>query len=83
MTTSDKCEAIIRKVLELANEDKKVTFERDWGGNSITLFINNSHTHVGYDEGTFENFVDQLHNSLHGGPGLSWADTDNHNQAVS
>jgi hypothetical protein len=72
--TADKCEAILRKMLEFANSGKPVTLDEDWGGNSATIIVDGGHTHVGIpgEDGTWEIFVDNLYNSLHGGPGLSW-----------
>ncbi len=77
MTTQEKCEAILKKMLELANEGKPVTLEEDWGGFTGTICVANGHTHVGGIDtedypATWEQFVDELYNSLHGGPGLSW-----------
>jgi len=68
-----KSEAVIKKVVELANAAQPVTFEGDWGENTITLSIGKGHTHCGVPDGTFEGLVVSLYNSLHGGPGLSWA----------
>jgi hypothetical protein len=72
MNTQEKCEAIIRKMIELANESGQVLFEEDFGGNSITIVVGNSHTHVGYPDAPFELLVNNIYDSLHGGPGLSW-----------
>lgn len=79
MTTQEHCEAIIRKVVELANKGKHIAFKEDWGGNSLTIFINGAHTHVGgidteEHEASFGQLAEELYNSLHGGPGLSWYD---------
>lgn len=73
MTTADKCEAIVRKIVELCNEGKPVGFEEDFGGNTLTIFVEKMHTHVGVPDGDFDLLVDNLYNSMHGGPGLSWA----------
>jgi len=73
MGTPEKCEAIIKKIVELANDGKKIAFEEDWGSNSLTIYINELHTHAGYSGATFDLLVDNLYNSLHGGSGLSWA----------
>lgn len=75
MTTPEKSEAIIKKIVEIANAGKTISFSDDWGGNSLTIHVDGSHTHIGsisdeYD--TLENLVDDLYNTLHGGPGLSW-----------
>mgnify|MGYP003421688912 CR=1 FL=1 len=77
MTTEEKAIAIIKKMLELANEDKPVTISEDWKQPfAATVSVGNSHTHVGCSESTFEQFVDGLYNSLHGGPGLSFAENE-------
>jgi RNase P subunit RPR2 len=74
MTTEEKAIAIIKKMLELANKDQPVTISEDWKNPfAATVTIGDSHTHVGWEESTFEQFVDGLYNSLHGGPGLSFA----------
>lgn len=77
MTTAEKSEKILLKIVELCNEnsDKQVVvgLGSDFGGNSLTIFVNNAHTHVGDSSGTWDSLVDSLYNSLHGGPGLSWA----------
>lgn len=74
MTTQDKCEAIIRKIVELANTGKPVQFDDDWGGWSLTVSVGGAHTHVGISgqDGSFELLVENLCNVLYGGPGLSW-----------
>ena len=74
MTTPEQCEAIFQKIQELTDKDESVAFTRDWGGNSLTVYVGKNHTHVGLEDGTFEDMIDGLHNVLHGGPGLSWAD---------
>ncbi len=72
--TNDKCEAILRKMLEFANSGQPVTLEDDFGDYSATIIVGGGHTHVGIpgEDGTWELLVDNLYNSLHGGPGLSW-----------
>lgn len=77
MTTEEKAVAIIRKILELANKDQPVTISEDWKQPfAATLTVGDAHTHVGWSESTFEQFVDGLYNSLHGGPGLSFVTED-------
>lgn len=76
MTTPDKCEALIRRMVDLANEKGHVTFEQDFGGNSLTIIVGKDHTHVGYADAPFDLLVDNLYNSLYGGPGLSWVGED-------
>lgn len=75
MNTEQKAIAILKKMLEFANQDKPVTIAEDWHSPfAATLIIGDSHTHIGMwqPDGTFEQFVDSLYNSLHGGPGLSF-----------
>jgi hypothetical protein len=83
MTTAEKAEAILKKITQLCNEGKAVSFEGDMGDNTLTIILTSQqkaettgskHTHVGCpgEDGTFELLVDNLYNSLHGGPGLSW-----------
>ena len=73
METAEKCEAILKKMLEHANSGREVRLESDFGGNTVTICVGNSHTHCGVPDGGFDLLVDNLYNSLHGGPGLSWA----------
>ncbi len=85
MTTDEKCRKILERILEICNEcdDGKYAdghvfaFERDWGGNTATILIGNekgfdTHTHVGVPDESFDTYVDNLYNSITGGPGLSW-----------
>jgi hypothetical protein len=74
MTRQEKCEAIIQKIAELVDSGQVVRFEEDWGRWTATVCVGAAHTHVGIPEpdGTFDLFVDNLYNSLTGGPGLSW-----------
>ena len=73
MDINEKCAFIMRKILELANERGQVSFERDFGGNTLTILLSHidrmtnetkgvSHTHVGVPSGTFEVLVDNLYN---------------------
>lgn len=73
MTRQEKCEAIVQKIAELAAAGQPVRFEEDWGKWSATIFVGSAHTHIGIPErdgGTFDLFVDNLYNSLTGGPGV-------------
>lgn len=82
MTTPEKCEAIVRRLVDLVNKGKTIQFSDDWGGNSMTVAMDGGHTHVGDPDFAFDILADNLYNCLTGGPGLSWAGTDN-GQAVS
>ena len=55
MNTAEKCEEILKNIVERCNKDGEgpgsgkpvVSFAPDWGGNSLTLYIGEDHTHVG------------------------------------
>jgi hypothetical protein len=76
MNRRDKCEAILEKILELVNQGRRVAFEEDWGGNSLTLFIDGAHTHCGVKGNSWNDLINSLHSTLSGGPGLSFHDPD-------
>lgn len=63
MTTPDRCVAIVEKLLELANKGDKIILEKDWGGNTLTIYFNDDyikHTHVGVPGGNFNILVRDL-----------------------
>jgi len=68
----ERAEGILKTLVLITNTGGAVTFEDDWGGNSLTVSIDGNHTHVGLPEGTFEDLLEQLKNVLAGGPGLSF-----------
>lgn len=77
LTREQKCEAIIRRMVEMANESRPVTIEHDWDGWSATIHVRGQgHTHIGSmdppTEETWGQLVDDLYNVLHCGPGLSF-----------
>jgi hypothetical protein len=59
-------------ISRLCNEGRTVRFERDLGGFTLAVYLDDKHTHVGDWEG-FDVMVENLYNALYGGPGLSWA----------
>jgi len=76
MTTPEKCQAILHKIVELINLGQRVTFEDDFGGNTLTVVVGAGHTHCGVPDGDFSLLVDNLYDSLHDGPGLSWYNSE-------
>jgi hypothetical protein len=85
MTPAEKCEAVIKNIVERCNADVSedggpgsgkpvVKFAPDWGGNSLTLYIGDDHTHVGASDADypFESLVDRLYDQLLEGKGLSF-----------
>jgi hypothetical protein len=83
-TTLEKCEEIIRAILDRCNKqfeenessDVVIGFAPDWGGPSLTIFDKDlGHTHIGgfHDGARFEDLIDDLHAQLTRGAGLSWA----------
>ncbi len=63
---------IIAKIVELVNDGNTVSFTDDWGGNSLTLKINNTHTHCGLPDATLEELIVSLHRILMQDKGLSF-----------
>lgn len=51
-----------------------VSFAPDWGGNSLTLYIGENHTHVGASDADypFEKLIDRLYDQLLENKGLSF-----------
>jgi hypothetical protein len=82
MTTQDKCAAILKEIVRRCNEDGDgpgsgkpvVSFAPDWGGNSLTLYIGEDHTHVGSSdpEYPFDQLISRLYDQLLEGKGLSF-----------
>lgn len=79
VTTSDKCREILEAIVAACGDENeksiRIGFGPDWGGNTLTVYRGYDHTHVGdiSAAGTFEALVDQLHDLLIKGRGLSWA----------
>ena len=79
MTTAEKCEEILKEIVrrcdESAGEDPTapiVSFGPDWGGNALTLYIKEDHTHVGWSGATFDELINSLHARFLEGKGLSF-----------
>jgi len=81
--TGRKAIEILAWIVEQANSGKVVILEQDWGGNSLTVHLGSkddegrisygTHTHVGMDEFTMEQLVENFHSTVTGRGGLSWA----------
>ena len=74
--SQEKSEKILEKIMEICNKDrsKKYTFsfERDFGGNTLTAFIEKdgegyTHAHVGDASSDFNRFVTDLYRALYFG----------------
>lgn len=79
LTTADKCEAILRHILDKCNEKAETDpmgcvmgFGPDWGGNALTVWLEGQHTHVGYNGASWDDLINSLYNNLCKGVGLSW-----------
>jgi hypothetical protein len=72
-STPYKCEAILRKMLDIVNEGHDIVLEQDWGGNTLTIYVDETHSHVGFpdDAVTFGDMIRDLHELLCNGAGLS------------
>lgn len=80
MSTDEKSTAIIKKLLEICNNfagldpmGPVVQIGPDWGYNALTVYIGDTHSHVGFHGGSFEQMIDSMHALLCDGKGLSWA----------
>lgn len=81
--TEKKCAEILAFIVKTCNENMDfkgggvpvIGFGPDWGGNSLTMYTKGTHTHVGSvaEESDFATLIDQLHDRLINGRGLSWA----------
>ena len=72
MDDAAMCVEILKRIVAICNEGKVVSFEEDLGGNTLTIRVDDAHTHAGAGD-DFDVLVSNVYNSLHGGPGLSWA----------
>lgn len=63
---------IFKMFISLINEGHRITLEGDMGGNTITLFINNIHTHCGIPDGSYQTLIETISRTLKG-QGLSFA----------
>jgi hypothetical protein len=63
LSPAEKCEAVFKRIVELVNERHglRVGFEADWGGNSLTVYVDDSHSHTGDPDWGWENLVEGLY----------------------
>ena len=64
---------IIQKIIELVNKGHYVCFEEDLGGNTLTLYIDEKHTHCGVPDGSYEVLIKSLYDTLINNKGLTFA----------
>lgn len=66
LSLTEKCESILRQLLSSIQEGDRVALTMDQGPYSITLIVNNGHAHIGLPgaEGSWEQFIDSLHEAL-------------------
>ena len=64
---------IIDFILKMTEEDKTVKFEPDFGTGSITICIDDAHTHCGYPDCDKETLIKNIASTVSGKGGLSWA----------
>jgi hypothetical protein len=72
--TPHKCQEILLKIVEICNktdwldtgEYPSVGFAKDWGNNSLTVSLPETHYHVGSPDKdyTFEQLINHLHKVL-------------------
>jgi len=82
--TGRKAIEILSWIVEQANTGRPVVLKEDWGGNSLTVCLGiqseedgrislQSHTHVGMDDNSLDQFIENFHSTVTGRGGLSWA----------
>ena len=65
---------ILKAIVEHCNENPDgITLAQDWGGNSLTVLIDGSHTHVGNPDDHFNDLVNDLYRLFCQDTGLSLA----------
>lgn len=67
-----RAEGILRAILELTEQGRAVAFTEDWGGNTLTIHIDDAHSHVGVPDGSFDDLLESLYQLLVKGCGLSF-----------
>ena len=67
-----RAEGILRAILELTEQGRAVEFTEDWGGNTLTIHIDDAHSHVGVPDGSFDDLLESLYQLLVKGCGLSF-----------
>lgn len=67
---NNKGRRIIQQIINRVNQGNTVKFEKDWGGNSVTVYINDQCTHCGLGEGSFDALTSQLYDLLVKNQGL-------------
>lgn len=67
-----KLRAVLTEIIKIANEGKIFIIYEDFGGNTLTIAINDKHTHCGTPNGTFEQLIDSLYQTLIENKGLGW-----------
>lgn len=78
MNKEEKVEEIFKKIVKLCNMGRVFTIKRSAGGNSLTIFLDDYHTHIG--DTTTKNIdvvINGLYNSLCKNNALSWAGGEN------
>lgn len=63
---------ILQAIRDACNACDQVTFSADWGGNSLIIHSDDKHTHCGFPEATYDQLINDLHDVLVEGRGLSW-----------
>lgn len=84
--TGHKAIEILEWIVKRANDHKVVVLTEDWGGFSLTVALGvqsegdgsispGEHTHVGnmWDDGSIDQLINDLHRTVIGKVGLSWA----------
>lgn len=66
MEKEQMCEMIFQKIMETVKEGKSISFEPDEMGMAhATLRINNKHTHIGWENCSFDQLVKNCYDALY------------------
>ena len=79
ITNSAMLLEVFQKIVELCDKGATIQFQPDLGKNTLTIFLDGRHNHIGIPEWTDEAFdvlVKNLYTIFIGGLHLSWAEGD-------
>lgn len=66
MSVETNCQSIVEQLLNLVNSGKKITLERDFGGNTLSFIVEGKgHSHAGSPGGDFGQFAKSLKSIVH------------------
>jgi len=70
--TKTQIMSVFKKIVEVCNSGFDVTFESDFGDNTLTIIIDDNHIHIGSPDGSFDTLMADLYNALHNNQESIW-----------